>query len=671
MINEQVGVVIYTVNREENYLEKTFNHLIKAGASKFIICQGSSSYNEQNNLSFLDKLKGIDGVTHYPNWHESNSVIRYNAQKNYINALTVPTSKVNEVGKKYRLILEDDVQASVNTKLALEVYLNKVKAVEGDKPFILTLYTPYINNVPKMEVYKMDVNAFYGLQACLFSESICEDFAKYIEDNLCKEPHDFLIKDFCKINNIPLYAVSHSLFQHIGVKTTGLGHHHTASNFLDDHSGVLNEYMGGKAESKENTSDIKGIRNLTSKKVNPKKRILVSAEYLIQTGFSTVAENIIEFLKPHYNIVVVDFYKDSSYLSFNGGVTVIGKKNNEDTFGAERIALNMGNFDAIFIINDAWNIDSILNTLKLSGNKIPQIITYFPIDASLHYATWYKHFDVVGFPVTYTNYAKEVVREASLGFANKEHGESLLSKISIIPHGINKNHFFRISDKKKVRRELFKTDKFDNSYIVLNANRNQPRKKLDITMRAFAQFVHGDHENNKDAYLYMHTAIQGSNINVYELAKKLKIENNLILSTTLENESKKPNATEQEMNLIYNACDVGINTSIGEGWGLCSVEQASLGIPQIVPYHSACKEIFSIDECEYIQCVEDIMQDGIMTMASLPNVDSATFAIARFANKENREAKAKLTYDKFSSSDLEWEGKISEAWLKIFQLATS
>jgi D-inositol-3-phosphate glycosyltransferase len=46
------------------------------------------------------------------------------------------------------------------------------------------------------------------------------------------------------------------------------------------------------------------------------------------------------------------------------------------------------------------------------------------------------------------------------------------------------------------------------------------------------------------------------------------------------------------VNLLYNACDVGINTSMGEGWGLVSCEHGAAGAAQIVPDHTACAELW-------------------------------------------------------------------------------
>jgi D-inositol-3-phosphate glycosyltransferase len=54
----------------------------------------------------------------------------------------------------------------------------------------------------------------------------------------------------------------------------------------------------------------------------------------------------------------------------------------------------------------------------------------------------------------------------------------------------------------------------------------------------------------------------------------------------------KPNIDDEQLNRIYNTCDVGINTSTGEGWGLVALEHAATGRPQLLPAHSACLEIW-------------------------------------------------------------------------------
>ena len=50
--------------------------------------------------------------------------------------------------------------------------------------------------------------------------------------------------------------------------------------------------------------------------------------------------------------------------------------------------------------------------------------------------------------------------------------------------------------------------------------------------------------------------------------------------------------SDAELNLVYNACEVGVNSAMGEGWGMVSFEHAATGAAQIVPDSSACAELW-------------------------------------------------------------------------------
>jgi glycosyltransferase involved in cell wall biosynthesis len=53
------------------------------------------------------------------------------------------------------------------------------------------------------------------------------------------------------------------------------------------------------------------------------------------------------------------------------------------------------------------------------------------------------------------------------------------------------------------------------------------------------------------------------------------------------------NVSDDTINTLYNACDIGINTCVGEGFGLCNMEHAGLGKPQIVSAVGALNDIFN------------------------------------------------------------------------------
>ena len=657
--DKDIETVIYSCDREENYLEQTLIHLAYADVPHVYISQGSLSYGNVNRISsaLINRFKSY----HWDYMADINVLnsldkpldVRELAQLNYISAL-----RHRDFNRKYKLILEDDVQASKMMKPMLEHYIQLVESAEGDKPFFLSLYTPYIPaQNSSVDAYKINIDHFYGLQACLMSTSLQGDFAEYIKDRLATEPHDFLIKSFCKERGINIWAVSHSLFQHIGVKTTGLGFHHTAENFIDNFAGTL--FL----------PENEGVSDGVYEGVNDGKRILICGEFQCKTGFATVVRNIAKQLYKDFKVSVVDISCVQDFWTMVDGIPTCGRVDNKDEFAIKQIKnlIKTNQVDSILFVNDIWNIDKMLEDIKLAHFlTLPDIVIYFPVDSMWHHATWYKHLDIVTKAVTYTEFAIETVYEALNGFVSPIQRQEVRDKLSIISHGVDTSKFFKIQDKNLVREKLFGSDKFNGSIIFLNANRNQPRKRLDITMRAFAQFCNHAEENGDmyDYKLYMHSAIVDSHINTYELGKRLGILDKLIFSTPIENPTMRPNATDEEMNLIYNACDIGINTSIGEGYGLCSVEHAMTGAPQIVPCHSACEELFTEAEGEFIRCSESIVQDGIMTLSFIPNLQSTVTAIKR--SVDNFEFNRKNVADKFIPEDYDWSGKIGFHWRELF-----
>src|SRR3990170_2104081 len=185
--------------------------------------------------------------------------------------------------------------------------------------------------------------------------------------------------------------------------------------------------------------------------------------------------------------------------------------------------------------------------------------------------------------VVYTQYGYDTIKE-----------EVPDLDIQIIPHGINSGSFYKLlEDRQIIKSKIFPASKdFIDSFIVLNVNRNQPRKRIDIAFEGFAIF---SKDKPKNVRYYHHAGISDVGYDILRLAKKLgkRYNNNLEERLIVTNMNRGvQNLTDDRLNYIYNSCDVGINTSLGEGWGLCNIEHAITRAAQVVPDHSACKELF-------------------------------------------------------------------------------
>lgn len=382
-----------------------------------------------------------------------------------------------------------------------------------------------------------------------------------------------------------------------------------------------------------------------------KIRILVWSDLIAATGFSRVSHSIFKFLEDKMDVVGLGInYRGDPH---NYTLKVFPAGINGDVYGNSRLP-EFVNFDPdiIFMVNDAWVLDPMLKRIKEVFNKrLPKIVCYIPVDAEDHISGWYRNFDIVTVPVAYTEWGKSVILKAA---------PELEDRIKVIPHGVDLSVFNKL-DKLDTRKQLFGTS-FANTepFIFLSAVRNQPRKRLDVTMRAFKMFSENKPDNVK---LYMHCGVVDSSINVSELARRFDIENRLII-TSLQNGIQQ--VPTEFLNKIYNACDVGLNTSLGEGWSLCNIEHAVTGAPQIVPNHSALSELYR--ECgALVPATIPWVMDSINTTGKLVLAEDVAKAMEDlYSNKTYYSLKADIGIKKFTSDEYQWK-TIANSWYSVFE----
>jgi glycosyltransferase involved in cell wall biosynthesis len=59
--------------------------------------------------------------------------------------------------------------------------------------------------------------------------------------------------------------------------------------------------------------------------------------------------------------------------------------------------------------------------------------------------------------------------------------------------------------------------------------------------------------------------------------------------------AKPQQMSDQDINILYNSCDIGLNTCEGEGFGLCQLEHAAVGCPQVAPRIGGLKDFLTDD----------------------------------------------------------------------------
>jgi len=53
--------------------------------------------------------------------------------------------------------------------------------------------------------------------------------------------------------------------------------------------------------------------------------------------------------------------------------------------------------------------------------------------------------------------------------------------------------------------------------------------------------------------------------------------------------------SDRDINVLYNSCDIGLNTCEGEGFGLCQIEHMAVGCPQVVQKIGGMQEFLNND----------------------------------------------------------------------------
>jgi D-inositol-3-phosphate glycosyltransferase len=386
-----------------------------------------------------------------------------------------------------------------------------------------------------------------------------------------------------------------------------------------------------------------------------KIKVLFLADQVIQTGFARVAHSIIEYLPSNFesSAIGVNYYGDPHPYPYH----IYPASLKGDVYGINRIEeiTRIEKPDLIFIVNDAWIQDYMLDAIKnvYKDKTLPKIISYVPVDAKDHDSDWYKNYDIVTKVVAYTEFGKTEILKAR---------PELADRILVIPHGVDTTVFNKIPlPKEIIKRQLYpdRADFYQDSFIVLNANRNQSRKRIDLTMSGFKLFAEGKPANVK---LYLHMGITDSSVDIIKLAKRLNIQPRMIYSSKKNGCQSIPT---ERLNLIYNATDVGINTGCGEGWGLTACEHAITGSPQVVADHSALHELYS--DCGLlIPTSQEYVLDNIMTTGYLVTPEAVAEKLELlYTNRKLYDELSKKGIEKFSKPEYQWEN-IAKRFAEVF-----
>lgn len=372
-------------------------------------------------------------------------------------------------------------------------------------------------------------------------------------------------------------------------------------------------------------------------------------DIVAMTGFARVTENVISRLKDDFDIVVLgnNFWGDPNPLQKDFKIYPSSNRFQTAPFGEQRIReiVEREQPDIVFTINDMWIINTQYQQIQdLHKQGKFKFVGYAPMDS----------YGWIGCLADTANDWDAVISYTEFGAHEFVKG-GIRKPIAVIPHGVTPGQFYP-SDKKEARRKLGLDE---DLFIVFNGNRNQFRKRIDITIQAFAQFA----VDKPEARLYLHMGMKDQGWDVMgvfgrEMSKVGLDPNGRIIMTTQT--EGPPNVEVDVLNTIYNACDVGVNTCKGEGWGLVNFEHAACGVPQVVPNHTSCKEIFE-GYGELIRCDHIDVDTNYAREMPCPSADHLTEILNElYHNEEKRRQVGDACYQRATDPQFSWDTVASQ-----------
>lgn len=381
-------------------------------------------------------------------------------------------------------------------------------------------------------------------------------------------------------------------------------------------------------------------------------KVLWYGDACSNTGFGRVTSSIIEHLQKEHEVEVVgiNYTGDPHDLPYK--IYPASNLACPDRFGIPRLPELIDKIkpDIFICLNDIWIVNQVWERIQFLKDQYKfKFIAYFPVDSEYYYPDMLRNIPQWDIAITFTiNCAHRILKH-----------DIKPSKLGVLPHGIDTSKFNPIPTEQARDALGLPHDRF----IVFNGNRNQPRKRIDLTIKAFARFA----MDKPDTMLYLHMGTKDLGWDITALFKRemtrlgLDDKQRLILTSNEINYIAAP--PDELLNTIYNACDVGINTAEGEGWGLVSFEHASCRKPQVVPDHTACKDIW--EEAGLLIPVATWMTDKDLGVErGLINTDEAAEILTDlYSDKDLYDDVAEACYAVTQRPEYRWES-VSMGFIK-------
>ena len=383
------------------------------------------------------------------------------------------------------------------------------------------------------------------------------------------------------------------------------------------------------------------------------------------TGFSTVSRNIFEGLyrTGRYQIDVfgINYWGDPHNFPYR--IWPAGTNPQRDPYGRQKAVqfIPKMDFDILFLLQDSFIMDFLpvmLPHMEMNRPKPFKSILYFPVDSVLK-QKWGENISHADYLVAYSEFGKS---EALKVLPDRE-------DMRVIPHGVNTRDYYPLpkSDAERFRKEYFK-DQADK-FIITNLNRNQQRKDVPRTIMALKEF----RKQCPDSILYLHMAMKDQGWDLPEVCSGMGLDSSKDVIFP-QNFGPNQGYPREIVNALYNASDVIVSTTLGEGFGLSWIEAMSAKKPVIMPDNTTLSEFITDDLGYLVKSGSDpslwtVIPHDNEVLRPLVDVDDMVAKLVHvYNNREEAAKKAEKAY-KWAVADMDWQRSIATQWVDVFDEA--
>jgi len=325
-----------------------------------------------------------------------------------------------------------------------------------------------------------------------------------------------------------------------------------------------------------------------------------------------------------------------------------------DSFGADVLLNYLCRLqpDVLVTLADIWWLTFISHPLIANFMRTAAIpwALYYPIDSDLGDGrlppSWVHILKTVDLPIAMSQYGRDVSRINGV-------------QPAYIPHGVETNVFKPPEDKAAAKRALGYEDKF----VILSDARNQPRKQLPRLLEIFRRFSAG----KDDVLLHLHCDPNDpaartpeyfydlkSDIAFLGLQEKVRVTDGMTIAEGLPLD---------RLAAIYQAADVHLLASLGEGFGLPTLQAASAGVVPMASDYTASREL-TLGHGEAIG-VKHYLQDQFGLRRALIDIDDAVGKLERLYRDRDLLCAKSEAARRFAES-YDW-AQLAPQWRELLQ----